>query len=345
MSLTRTRRPRATAAATALGALALAASACAAGSPSAAPATTKPPASAPTTVTPQPTASTSPTTLPSTTAVPAKPAAPRPLQAGGYFNARAGLPHWIMSLFPLAHGYGGNFSFVYQDGRLVPGSSSYTVSAKADGNLTLTFVGDAVYHGTYSASTIHLPGCASYLPGAGRYGPTTVASCTFGFAGAAAAPASWTDSFLVISPSGLGDVHIGMSQAQAQAAANETFDGSGDGFVYHTTVADRYPRLWAGLDSTSVVTCVGAGMTNALPLEQTVVTPDGFMLGEGVQQLLHVYGSRAKYVPNPESGRDPQAGYVVDEGSGRLVFWVNSVGAVMGIAAGNRTLEPSYCTG
>jgi hypothetical protein len=268
---------------------------------------------------------------------------PGHLAAGQYDNERPGLPHWVMAVEPLAHGFDGAFSFIYQDGH-VQNEPSYTASVSAGGRLTITFPGGATYAGSYSSGKIQLPGCTSYLSTAGGYGPTPIASCTFRYEGGA--PGSWTSAFLVLSPSGLGDVKTGMSLTQAQAAAGETFNASGDGFAYEEPTPPYFADLWVGIDPDGV-RCVGAAEpARGLSFYQSVVTPEGFALDGTVQQLLAVYGSRAKYVPNPGSGLDPVAGYVVDEGTGRLVFWLTPDGhSVIGMAAGDDTLEPSYCLG
>ena len=80
--------------------------------------------------------------------------------------------------------------------------------------------------------------------------------------------------------------------------------------------------------------------------EQTVSTPEGFQLGDTVQRLLAVYGSRAHYVAAPPSGMTTNAGYVVDETDGNLAFAVDpATQRIFEIAGGGTDIGPNSCTG
>ena len=152
----------------------------------------------------------------------------------------------------------------------------------------------------------------------------------------------WTDSALTITPNSLGAVQIGMSLSQAQQSAGVNFDGAGDGFSYPTTLPAGYPHLYVGGQT---VDCVGAGSIDPTPT-QTVSTPEGFVLGGSVQSLLSIYGSRAAYEPAPTSGgMTDNAGYVVAENSGDLVFVVGLNGTTISEIAGGQSIGPNSCTG
>jgi hypothetical protein len=149
-----------------------------------------------------------------------------------------------------------------------------------------------------------------------------------------------------------------MKQNEAEAAAGVSFDGSGDGFWYSTKLPDGYPHDYVGLgSSTGTVICVGASILQATVVgRQTISTPEGFRLGDSVQRLLAVYGSRAHYVPAPSSGMTTEAGYVVAESGGTLAFVVDGANrrviAIAGGAAGvvpprggGAGIDPNSCPG
>lgn len=151
----------------------------------------------------------------------------------------------------------------------------------------------------------------------------------------------WTARRLTITPTSLGGVRVGMTLAEAQAAAGAAFDAAGDGYSYPSTLPAGYPHLYVGRDP---VDCVGAeGASTA----QAVATPEGFRLGDSVRALLAVYGSRARYVPAPTGGgMTDYAEYIVAEAGGNLVFMVDPAGQrVTGIAGGGSGLDPNSCTG
>jgi hypothetical protein len=159
---------------------------------------------------------------------------------------------------------------------------------------------------------------------------------------------TWRSPVLVITPQSLGAVRVGMTTAQAQTAAGVTLDDVGDGFNHAVHLPTGSADLWAGEGGTTqantVVYCVAA---YGLDSKQVVETPEGFKVGESVQQLKAIYGSRAVWVPDPGPfGMTPQAGFEVAEDGGHLVFWQDDSGEyITGIAGGNDTLTPSDCTG
>ena len=156
------------------------------------------------------------------------------------------------------------------------------------------------------------------------------------------ASGQWTGSSLTISPTSLGAVTIGMSLSQAQQAAGVAFDGTGDGFSYPTTLPSGFPHDF--VSGIPTVTCLGAEAKQ--PASQAVSTPEGFQLGQSVQTLLSIYGSRATYKPAPtQGGMTNNAGYVVSEGSGNLVFVVGPDGSTITEIAGGPNIGPNTCTG
>jgi hypothetical protein len=163
---------------------------------------------------------------------------------------------------------------------------------------------------------------------------------------AAAAPSTagqWTAPSLTISPEGLGAVQVGMTMTAAQTAAGVAFDGSGDGFYFPTTLPTGYPHDYVGLGGANGVGCVGADGPSTT---QTVSTPEGFHLGGTVSQLMAIYGSRLQYAPAPtDGGMTDNAGYIVSESSGNLVFALDSSHTIVNEIAGGPGITLNSCTG
>jgi hypothetical protein len=161
-------------------------------------------------------------------------------------------------------------------------------------------------------------------------------------------PASelWTSSHLTITPRSLGQVVVGMTLPEAQIAAGLTFDGTGDGAFFPTTLPAGFPHLFVNAAVDDHVSCVGVESGNVTTFPQTVVTSEGFRLGDTVSQLLAVYGSRATYLPAPPSGIAPSPGYVVTEADGNLAFSVDITQTrIVAIKGGGADVTPSTCTG
>lgn len=153
----------------------------------------------------------------------------------------------------------------------------------------------------------------------------------------------WTEPQLTITAESLGAVQLGMTLAQAEAAAGLNFDGMGDGMAYPTALPDH---LYVGLLSDGTVGCVGAGEAQPAGSRQTVSTPEGFQLGDTVQALLSIYGSRAQSVPAPTSGLSSAAGYIVADNGGNLLFFVDPTDAtVTQIAGGPNVTNSNSCPG
>jgi hypothetical protein len=152
--------------------------------------------------------------------------------------------------------------------------------------------------------------------------------------------ALWSDKQLLITPQSLGAVRVGMTQAQAEAAAGMNFDGSGDGAAYSTTAPNGYPHLY--VHAHPKVNCFGAqGGDGAVK----VVTAKGFTLGSSVQNLLDTYGSRARPFTDP-AGISPGSGYIVSSPDGDLVFTVDQTKTfVDGIIAGFSGVDSTSCSG
>src|SRR5207302_3643828 len=100
---------------------------------------------------------------------------------------------------------------------------------------------------------------------------------------------------LTITPRSLGQVTVGMTLDQAQAAAGIAIDGAADTAFYPTALPANFPHLYFNEDPSNTVSCVGAEIADYATNPQTVITPEGFRLGDTVQQLLSIYGSRARY--------------------------------------------------
>jgi hypothetical protein len=155
----------------------------------------------------------------------------------------------------------------------------------------------------------------------------------------------WTDPSLVIDATSLGAVKVGTSLDQAQTAAGIVFDGTGDGVYFPTMLPTGFAHLFVDLEYNAF--CVGASTTSDTPLQQVVRTREGFRLGDTVETLKSIYGSRLTYVPAPTTGISAQAGYVVSEPDGSIAFGVDPDGIVSVITAGHgfngNALTPSNC--
>jgi hypothetical protein len=156
----------------------------------------------------------------------------------------------------------------------------------------------------------------------------------------------WTSGALVISSQSLGAVRIGMTIAQAAAAAGGQLVQVGDGVYYpaagvHLAAsAGRGLSVLAGRRGT--VRCVSASSRSGHP--PAVRTAQGFPLGGTLAVLRAVYGSRLRFVPGPAGGGIwPAPGYVVDFPDGNLVFWV-AQGKVDQIAGGPGMLPSIDCS-
>jgi preprotein translocase subunit SecG len=145
----------------------------------------------------------------------------------------------------------------------------------------------------------------------------------------------WTDPVVVITPTSLGAVKIGMSLTEASAAAGVTIKPVGDG-VNSGRGQSNGPELYMQID------CVGvSGGTRTY--SQVVETPQGVRLGDSADRITAMYGDRAQYVPQPQGGRTPAEGYVVSFDDGKLAFAVYS-NIIVAIHAG-RDVTPSNCGG
>lgn len=144
---------------------------------------------------------------------------------------------------------------------------------------------------------------------------------------AATGSGPWSDLTLTITPQSLGAVRVGVTQREAQTASGFSFNAGGDGFVYPTKLPAGFPHDYVGMTGpygNETVGCVGASLRDRTKPSQTISTPEGFRLGDTVQQLKAIYGRRARYVPAPSSGMTTNAGYVVAEPGGYLAFVVGS---------------------
>jgi hypothetical protein len=183
------------------------------------------------------------------------------------------------------------------------------------------------------SGTVHVANGASTVPGATPTtapAPTTTTTAAPNGTTPETRPATgsgpWSDRTLTITPQSLGAVRVGMTQGEARTAAAFSFDAGGDGFVYPTTLPAGFPHDYVGMAGSygkERVVCVGASLwSGSKPSSQTISTPEGLHLGDTVQRLQAIYGTRARYVPAPSSGMTTNAGYVVADPGGYLVFVV-----------------------
>ena len=151
----------------------------------------------------------------------------------------------------------------------------------------------------------------------------------------------WPSPSLVISPQALGTVKAGMTLTGAMRAAGIAIVVSGDG-AYTAMQPAGYPYLYVELGPGGKVSCFGA---SGISRFQSIVTPEGFRLGETLSQLKSKYGRKLRYIPAPTTGGMTDfAGYVVTESTGNLAFNLNLSGRVIHITGG-RGVGPNGCTG
>lgn len=148
---------------------------------------------------------------------------------------------------------------------------------------------------------------------------------------------TWTSSPLTITPDSLGAVRVGMTIAQASAAAGERLVEVGDGYLYPGSIRSS-SGLAAFAFNSPAITCVFASQASGSP---SVVTARGFHLGGSFADLQHTYGASLRYVPAPAKAISPRPGYIVRFRNGNLVFWVMN-GIVTGIGAGPGAM-PTAC--
>lgn len=144
----------------------------------------------------------------------------------------------------------------------------------------------------------------------------------------------WTDPVVVITPTSLGAVKVGMALPDAEAAAGVSFDGFGDGAHYPKGIR---PELYVVPN----LPCVGVSGTDTP--SKTVQTAEGVRLGDSADQITALYGNRARYIPAPTGGRTPTEGYIVDFPDGKIAFAVAS-NVIRAIKAGPG-VTPSSCGG
>jgi hypothetical protein len=111
----------------------------------------------------------------------------------------------------------------------------------------------------------------------------------------------WTDPIVLITPTSLGAVKIGMSLAEASAAAGVRIEPVGDG-VNSALGQGHGPELYMQID------CVGASGGAGASMTQVVETPERVRLGDSADRITAVYGDRAQYVPQLSGGRTPAEG-------------------------------------
>ena len=101
-------------------------------------------------------------------------------QPGTYQDARAGLPHYTLTVTGQGRQFTGRIRFIYQDGRTGE-DHPYTATMTGPGTFTLSLTGGSSGTGTFRADTVTLDGCGQYLTWANPAAHPGVppASCTF----------------------------------------------------------------------------------------------------------------------------------------------------------------------
>ena len=127
-----------------------------------------------------------------------------------------------------------------------------------------------------------------------------------------------------------------MTLAEASQAAGEPIIEVGDGAAYATGDNGEYfkgPAFVNVGDPSGTARCVGASGTDSGTDHSD---RRRLKLGDSVDQLKKIYGSRLIYMPDPQHGMAPKVSYVVEEADGYLAFWLNPNGvfAVVGNPGG-----------
>lgn len=152
----------------------------------------------------------------------------------------------------------------------------------------------------------------------------------------------WNSPELLITPGSLGAVRVGMTFAQAERAAGEALQQVGDGMVYPASPPAHVETLFGGMSGTRFV-CVAAG--TAQGSQQTVVTPQGYQLGDSLGRLRQVYGNSLIPYHTPPGLAD-FAGFLVHANGGTFVFRLDSSGQhIIAIEAGPAKFNPVSCSG
>lgn len=144
----------------------------------------------------------------------------------------------------------------------------------------------------------------------------------------------WTGKTLTVTPVSVGAVHVGMSLEQASRAAGEKIIEVGDGAAYAQGGSYYVGPAFVDTGSNGV-SCVGAGAGSG----KTIATAEGFELGESVRRLKQIYGERLIFMPEPPTGMQTIASYVVEEPSGYLAFWLDDEGSVSAIVGNPGQLD------
>jgi hypothetical protein len=139
------------------------------------------------------------------------------------------------------------------------------------------------------------------------------------------ATGKWTDPTVVVTTNSVGAVILGMSDTEIEAAANVTFEGrctQCDSSPYvDLSPADQYPiyssvtNTLNGYSDRSLRVYLRNGQTRS---GQVVITDEGFRLGDSVQELRRIYGTRLH--PYEVLGMYSIKGYKVDGPNGYIIF-------------------------
>jgi Ca-activated chloride channel family protein len=201
-----------------------------------------------------------------------------------------------------------------------------------DGTVTVVYAANA------DQTTAYRMGVSDFSGATVSGTVTTIVLCRCAPKKAPASSGNWSDPLVFITPTALGAVQLGMSQADAQTAAGVPFTGQGDGAHYPDALPGGPELFWtAG--------CLGAGGQPASASVQAVRTTEGVQIGDDVAKLTGTYGAQLRYVPAPNGGRVSVEGYVIDYPQSTMAFKVND-DHVVGITIGPRGHnDPSDCGG
>ncbi|TSD97328.1 hypothetical protein FOS14_15230 [Skermania sp. ID1734] len=123
----------------------------------------------------------------------------------------------------------------------------------------------------------------------------------------------WDEPVVVVTTDSIGAATVGMSASEVERAAGVSLAEMGDGeYVFNTTRQPAYAQIWAHPYFGSL----GIGPVDGQI--QTVVTDEGYRLGEDAEAFLKIYGTRAKPVQY-SGGEHPGHYYVVTGLHGSLV--------------------------
>ena len=201
-------------------------------------------------------------------------------------------------------------------------------------SVELSNPGDADGHRVFTSMSVHFTGQGSAYEAPKDFTITVPGSCpAMGGTDCSAppSPGAWNAQVISMTDRSLGNVTLGMTLAQASAAAGVPLTVAGNGLAWDGT--DGSPEAAFSGGNGSGVTVYLCGVSHA------VGTPEGFSVGDTVQDLKALYGTLLTYVPAGPGHGAP--GYVLHLVEGNIVFWPSHDGATITSMASGIGVTPA----